>query len=73
MRPITLVATAIAALSTAALAQVARTPVEPKSEPLANMAPANATANDAMQANAAVANDMPATPDTKTEPATPKR
>lgn len=77
MRLVTMVAVAIVAVSTAALAQVARTPVEQKgaatNAATASNDGATATANVAVEASSAAGND-PGTPAAaKTEPAAPPR
>ena len=77
MRLSTIAAVVIATASTAALAQVARTP-DAKEVPYANMAPSNAAmtndmTSNAVMANEAMVNDTAPTPDTKTEGAAPRR
>jgi hypothetical protein len=73
MRLATIGMTAIVAASTAALAQVARDPVESKGEPLANMAPANSASADRAIGNNMVSNELPPTTGSKTESAAPRR
>lgn len=73
MRLTTVAATLLVAGSTAALAQVARTPVEPKSEPFANMVPGNGSASNGAIANNAMTGDQPPSPGGKTEGPAPRR
>ncbi len=74
MRLSTLAATVVVALSTAALAQVARTPVEQKNAPTNAALPGNPVANTVASNTADTPSNGTATPpDSKTEPAAPPR
>lgn len=74
MRLSTIAGVATFALSAAAFAQVTRNPVEQKNAPANAMAPGNGAAStEDPMGNRVVGNDMPMSPDAKTEPATPRR
>ena len=72
MRLVTFATVAVVTVSTAALAQIARTPVEQKNMPANAALPGNPVANDATS-NDLQGNNTATPPDAKTEAAVPPR